>query len=306
MVDIAVLLGKRLKENHITIEFMSRIGELERLINQSIIIPEKIILTGGKRIGNNKFSEAGLAKDYLESDSVCNILKGKIVIDREARNTIENIENVLKELEEYKGDILLHIISTDYHIKRMEKIEELMPNTEILLTSLKKRGISYKCWASEYIYNSNKNPITKWCSELYLISDDLRIIETNLEAIASGKEKKLFSRVINNFPDYIDDFDVKLIKGLEYRNTQKGAIEKIIEIIDIIHPKLTNLRKYSDNLKKFTLDTELQNKNETDEIKKIYIPFHDEIESISISVDPDEPAPFYNKKQDKINLSMKI
>lgn len=90
------------------------------LYNKGLI--KKIILTGG--IGyfssNQKDKEAYLLAKYLKENGV---LKEDLIIEDKSKNTLQNVENILKVCPSIK-DKKVVIITSDFHMKRCKLLME--------------------------------------------------------------------------------------------------------------------------------------------------------------------------------------
>ena len=290
--EIFVVFGKELKNDRITFEYKDRIdclidnlGMMGYLSDTENIMPNgsRILFTGGQKT-NNIFTEARLGQSYFETKLMNNgLVSPTIELDLEAKNTIENIENILKILKN-EENCFLYLISTDYHIKRLERIHRLLPKNVSLLAKIDSHGIKYSPLSCLYRYSSHNDEIKRWQAQLYLDSENFKIMESNLISIVNGKVNELSIPVVDYFHE-----NLKKIK--ETFGTMLGSKrprnDKVDEIIDIVYPLLSELSYFYIDLIKFT--NKSNNTKKPNEWKLRCDNFNKNLREIIVEVDPDEP-----------------
>lgn len=293
--EIFVVFGKELKDDRITFEYKDRIDCMIRhfyfmgyLSNEKNMMPEgsKILFTGGQKIDGN-FTEARLGHSYFETK----LSKKKIILpddiielDRNAKNTAENIGNVLKMLDN-NYEILLYLISTDYHIDRLEKIDKLFSANGGLISKIKKiNKLNYEFLRSRYRYLSDDDEIKRWQAQLYLDAENFKIMESNLVSIVHEEINGLLKPVVDYFPKNLDKIGETLGKMLRAEKTQS---DKVDEVLEKVFPCLSELRNFYIDILNFI--NKSSNTKNSKEWEGKYVVFKKTLREIIVTVDPDEP-----------------
>lgn len=109
--DVAIVLGAAASDNGVSEVYKQRLNHVAELYQKGDV--NKIIVTGGKGKGN-RFTDAYMAKQYLES---MRITTDSILEEDKSRITQENLENAKKIMDEngYKSAL---IVSDPLHMKR--------------------------------------------------------------------------------------------------------------------------------------------------------------------------------------------
>ena len=208
--EIFVVLGKELKDDRITLEYKDRIDCLIENLKKMDYLSNtekqdvkwlSVLFSGGQKIIGH-FTEARQGQDYFETKlNNDGLVLPTIDVDLEAKNTPQNIENILKKLDK-ESKIFLYLISTDYHIQRLKDIRRLLPKNRSLLAKIDRINeesqqiVYYDFLSCRYRYSSHDDEIKKWQAQLYLDSNNFKIMESNLVSIING-ESTLSECVIN-------------------------------------------------------------------------------------------------------------
>lgn len=109
--DVAIVLGAAASDNGVSEVYKQRLNHVAELYQKGDV--NKIIVTGGKGKGN-RFTDAYMAKQYLES---MRITTDSILEEDKSRITQENLENAKKIMDEngYKSAL---IVSDPLHMER--------------------------------------------------------------------------------------------------------------------------------------------------------------------------------------------
>jgi len=196
------VLGKRIIEGKISEEYASRIKRLEEHLQ--VLNPDLVIFSGGKN-GDNAHSEAEAGYRHF---TLLNpgFPAEKVYCEEESKNSKENFKNILSYLSNLpavrKGNfglenIELDVVSQDYHIRRIKKVEKFFPKVS-LLNPLKRKKLRYRFLEVPCPYIDSKNETEKWQAGLYFEFDDMTLTEVNLEGIMQEKESRLKGAVIKN------------------------------------------------------------------------------------------------------------
>ncbi|MEK6914821.1 MAG: ElyC/SanA/YdcF family protein [Nanoarchaeota archaeon] len=293
--EIFVVFGKELKNDSITFEYKDRIDRMidhfnmmGYLSNEKNMMPEnsKILFTGGQKINGN-FTEARLGHSYFETK----LSKGGIILPKEiieldidAKNTMENIENVLEMLDK-NSEIFLHLISTDYHIDRLENGDRLLCKNGSLISKIRKiNGLSYGFLRSRYRYLSDDDEIKRWQAQLYLDSENFKIMESNLISIVNGEITELLKPVVDCFPKNLDKIGETFRIMIGSKNTKN---DKVDEVIDKVYPILSILRNFHTDIIDFV--NKSNGAKRINEWENKYNIFKETLRELILTVDPDEP-----------------
>lgn len=114
--DVLLILGYKCVENQIHPLLEERLKVAIDLL-QSFPY-KKVIVTGGKVVSNT--SEAEIMRDYLTDNG---ILKDRIILEMEAKDTIENILNCKKIIKNY-GLTTCTVVSNSFHLRRIGYIAD--------------------------------------------------------------------------------------------------------------------------------------------------------------------------------------
>jgi uncharacterized SAM-binding protein YcdF (DUF218 family) len=114
--DVLVILGYKCVENKIHPLLEERLRVAIELL-QSFPY-KKVIVTGGKVVSNT--SEAEIMRNYLIDNGIS---KERIILETEARDTIENILNCKKIIKSY-GLNTCTVISNSFHLRRIMYIAD--------------------------------------------------------------------------------------------------------------------------------------------------------------------------------------
>ena len=112
--DTLIVLGFQCEDDRIHPLLQERLDTALKLLRSHDF--RKIILTGGAVA--SKTTEADIMKQYLLRNGV---EESKILLDREARDTIENIRNCKAIMERYRLRTCL-IVSNAFHMRRIRYI----------------------------------------------------------------------------------------------------------------------------------------------------------------------------------------
>jgi hypothetical protein len=172
---VYALLGKRLVNNEITKELESRIDFLVQHLSR--YSPDLVIFTGGSNQGYVPESEK--AKEYFLKK--IQFPAYKVACDYNSKNTGGNIKAIAEIIQHNNPrNVSLEIFTSDYHQKRLLKVDERMYG-ECLLRDL--HGIKYEIKGAPYPYPASENSLKGISTRLYLAADGFILMKLNLEGI---------------------------------------------------------------------------------------------------------------------------
>ena len=122
--DVIVVLGYKLgKNNRMSPILRNRLEKCIKYYKNG----NKIILCGGKLSESSK-SEAEVMKDWLIKN---NISKDDIILEKKSKDTIENIGN-LKKILNNKNIKSINLITSNWHMKRTKLIvNKILPKVKV-------------------------------------------------------------------------------------------------------------------------------------------------------------------------------
>lgn len=194
--NIVIVLGKRLNQNSLTAEGMSRIDYLVKHLDCCVNDQSVIAFCGGITSGQVR-SEAEAMYDYfkrLESKQTIPFAFTDVLLEKDSTNTVENIQNVAKEL--VKSGVLtvgekakITFVSNDYHLKRIFEIQHLMDEQGllgVLLQRCKELGVELDISYQLSDHLCVPYPHTSVQGEFFLLMDVLTTYRVYLEGVVSG------------------------------------------------------------------------------------------------------------------------
>ncbi len=107
--DFIWVLGRQLKDNHISSRFQQRLDRAATLKR-----PGQVIMILGGRTGTNTLSEAAAGKAYLVAQG---IPENEIGVEDKSRHTLENLRNARSRMAETDTGRIL-VITNRYHLAR--------------------------------------------------------------------------------------------------------------------------------------------------------------------------------------------
>lgn len=139
-------------KNHVKLSFDGKMRAIATGEMYKEGLFEKLIISGGKTFGEELPSEAQIIADYLIKHF--EISEEAIIREEASINTMENIKNIEKVLEDRKINGKLAVITSAYHIERLQKIlenEGLEANAITAEEMLLKRSGHYKPLLEKYL-----------------------------------------------------------------------------------------------------------------------------------------------------------
>jgi len=135
--EAIVVLGYGQKEKQIDEILKNRLEKALEIFQENK--EAKIILSGGKVLSKD-FSEAEIMAEFLKERGVP---ETSIILEDKSRNTFENLIN-LKEIIKEKGFQKVALITSDYHLKRVEMIAKNINLKIFGFPSFSKKDIKFR------------------------------------------------------------------------------------------------------------------------------------------------------------------
>ena len=279
IIHLLIVLGKRLNENKLTNEGISRVdalveylaGPLAEESNQQTAVA----FCGGVTQGQT-LSEADVMHEYfrkVENQREYPFPIGAVLLEQHSTNTVENIQNLASEMIESglftRGQsVKVTFVSNDYHLQRIFEIQSLMDEQGLLKVLVEKcsaLGVELQIDPQREAHVAVPYPHQTEQGQLFLLMDALTTYRVYLEGVSVGAFKRDLDSVRRE-PERLSleallaakelvgrssHFDIveSLLPVLEtcIQNTPVGIdIEKVREYLALLDTNLTLLNRYLD------------------------------------------------------------
>ncbi|MEZ9891022.1 YdcF family protein [Vibrio lentus] len=275
MNHLLIVLGKRLNENKLTDEGISRVDALVEYLMVEANQQTAVAFCGGVTQGQNT-SEADAMHQYfreLESQREAPFMLGAILLEQLSTNTVENIENLASEmiasgLFTRGQSVKVTFVSNDYHLQRIFEIQSLMDEQgllKVLVDRCSALGVDLQIDRQLEAHVAVQYPHQGPQGQLFLLMDVLTTYRVYLEGVVAGsfdrdlesvrqEPERLSIEALVKARGWIESsprFDIvnTLIPVLErcILQTPVGSdIEKAREYLALLDTNLTFLNRYLD------------------------------------------------------------
>ncbi|CAM9774898.1 unnamed protein product [Chrysoparadoxa australica] len=200
--QIAVLLGKHLVRDQVTLEYASRIRRLVQCIKNNVLKPNLVCFTGG-RVGSNTIGDAAAGFVFfrqLSEHQEVDISEMSFFVEQESTCTKEAMKNVALEVLRLKGEeetktesdfsrrkLAITLISNEYHLSRISDVQRLSPRRS-MLAPVVNIGASWALEYATYPYTFSNEEETYFRAKLYILMEELVPLLVNLQGLAEKKE----------------------------------------------------------------------------------------------------------------------
>ncbi|WP_414932966.1 YdcF family protein [Vibrio europaeus] len=267
IINVVLVLGKRLFNNALTLEGRTRVEALTTALESLQLEQSAIIFCGGATDGQTQ-TEARAMFDYFQ---LCyeDELPPHIILEDTSTNTIENIQNaadklIASQLCKSGQEVSVQFVSNDYHLKRIFEIQTLM-NEQGLLRTLKNRcaesGLKLDIPMSLDAHVSVPYPHINLLGQIFLSLDEITTYRVYLEGVKSETFSRSLEQVRHQ-PYQIAMTAIQKLKQLlsKYNEVKtlaliENAVEKtspsatpleVVEQLRILDQCLTNLNRQYD------------------------------------------------------------
>ncbi|MEZ9159770.1 YdcF family protein [Vibrio lentus] len=272
---LLIVLGKRLNENKLTDEGISRVDALVEYLMVGANQQTAVAFCGGVTQGQNT-SEADAMHQYfrkLESQREAPFMLGAILLEQLSTNTVENIQNLASEmiasgLFTRGQSVKVTFVSNDYHLQRIFEIQSLMDEQgllKVLVDRCSALGVDLQIDRQLEAHVAVPYPHQGPQGQLFLLMDVLTTYRVYLEGVVAGsferdlesvrqEPERLSIGALVKARGWIESsprFDIvnTLIPVLErcILQTPVGSdIEKAREYLALLDTNLTFLNRYLD------------------------------------------------------------
>ncbi|CDT84548.1 YdcF family protein [Vibrio coralliirubri] len=276
---LLIVLGKRLNENKLTDEGISRVDALVEYLAEPLVEESNqqtaVAFCGGVTKGQT-LSEADAMHQYfrkLEHQREHPFSLGAILLEQHSTNTVENIQNLASEMIKSglftRGQsVQVTFVSNDYHLQRIFEIQSLMDEQGLLKVLVEKcfaLGVELQIDRRLDAHVAVPYPHQSAQGQLFLLMDVLTTYRVYLEGVCAGAFKRDLDSVrreperqsleaLITAKDLVgrsSDFDIvkSLLPALErcIQKTSVGTdVKKVREYLALLDTNLTLLNRYLD------------------------------------------------------------
>lgn len=193
---VAVVFGKHLIRDQVTVEYAKRVVTLVKQIASAALDPHVICFTGGKGLHNeNSITEAAagyaLFRNLCEEANI-DVSRFQFILEDTSRNTKGNLRNVIDELRARSGADAVSachftLVSSDYHLIRIQEVHRLSPRQSILFP-LEVSNATWNCIFAAYPFCVSRDPATAFLGRAVVLANDLGIVLVNLNGALDDRE----------------------------------------------------------------------------------------------------------------------
>lgn len=253
-LSVCVLLGKALHHGKITEELRGRIAHLVQLLDTTCF--DMIAFCGGGQPSEARAAYAEFqiqqSADTLAASAEKSPHHFEVFLDESSTNTIENVDAVVEYVRKCHGERSLGItlLSTDYHIQRLETVDALAPQTSLLRSLKMLPGGPLKMCGGPYCYDFRASPRVRWLAAVYRNNDMLNVPRVSIEGIINrdgqliGDLSHLSKDVLKCFMDTIavlKNLSLQAPSACEQENSDLG---EYLVLLDSCHQRLNSILAY--------------------------------------------------------------
>ncbi|EDK29999.1 hypothetical protein VSWAT3_26201 [Vibrionales bacterium SWAT-3] len=243
--NLLIVLGKRLNENELTEEGISRVDALVKYLAESLSIESHsytaVAFCGGVTKGQS-ISEADAMHRYfreLESLREVPFTLGAILLDQLSTNTVENIQNLAAEMIKSglftRGQsVKITFVSNDYHLQRIFEIQQLMDEQGLLKVLIEKcsaLGLELQIDRKLEAHVAVPYPHQTTQGQLFLLMDVLTTYRVYLEGACAGAFKRDL-KMVRAEPERLSLEALAKAKGSVGSSPQFSIVESLLPVLE--------------------------------------------------------------------------
>ncbi|MCX2758005.1 YdcF family protein [Vibrio sp. Sgm 22] len=242
---LLIVLGKRLNENKLTDEGISRVDALVRYLAEPLVEESNqqtaVAFCGGVTKGQT-LSEADAMHQYfrmLEKQREHPFSLGAILLEQHSTNTVENIQNLASEMIKSglftRGQsVQVTFVSNDYHLQRIFEIQSLMDEQGLLKVLIEKcsaLGVELQIYRRLDAHVAVPYPHQTTQGQLFLLMDVLTTYRVYLEGVDAGAFKRDLD-MVRKKPERLSVEALAKAKGLVGRSSLFGIVESLLPVLE--------------------------------------------------------------------------
>lgn len=194
--NLLIVLGKRLHQNTLTLEGVSRVEALAEIVKHQDLSSTIVAFCGGITAGQSR-SEAAAMLEYFQRLVTEDVIQrvGAILVEDASTNTVENIQLLAKELTESglvpagSPPIQITLLSNDYHLYRVFTVQRLLDQQGLLkylVQCCEQAGL-----AIQLSYDPNQHVFVPYPHQtsrgrIFVLLDRLTIYRVYLQGVVAG------------------------------------------------------------------------------------------------------------------------
>ncbi|CAH7176461.1 conserved hypothetical protein [Vibrio chagasii] len=202
--NLLIVLGKRLNENELTEEGISRVDALVKYLAEFLNAERRsstaVAFCGGVTKGQSVSEADAMHRYFRELESLREVpfTLGAILLEQHSTNTVENIQNLAAEMIESglftRGQgVKITFVSNDYHLQRIFEIQTLMDEQGLLKVLVEKcsaLGVELQIDRKLEAHVAVPYPHQTTQGQLFLLMDVLTTYRVYLEGVCAGAFKR--------------------------------------------------------------------------------------------------------------------
>lgn len=247
IMNVVVVLGKRLVNNTLTQEGHRRVEALTECLAEMDLQHTAVIFCGGVSEGQLQ-TEARAMFDYFKRHyPYKRAFPQHVLLEDQSTNTIENMVNAGKTLIDSElcrsgQAVKVQLVSTDYHLKRIFEIQSLMDEQgllRLLENQCLKTGLELQIERSIDAHYPAVYPYQNVLAQVFLLLDQLTTYRVYLEGVIVGVFKRPLTQVRKR-PYQIARNALGELDKIELDCESKMAVKVMAEAVEATTPQLAD------------------------------------------------------------------
>ncbi|WP_210473607.1 YdcF family protein [Vibrio crassostreae] len=242
---LLIVLGKRLNENKLTDEGISRVdalvGYLAELLVEESNQQMAVAFCGGVTKGQTLSEADAMYQYFRELEAQCEhpFNLGAILLEQFSTNTVENIQNLASEMIKSglftRGQsVKVTFISNDYHLQRIFEIQALMDEQGLLKVLIEKcsaLGVELQIDRKLESHVAVPYPHQTTQGQLFLLMDVLTTYRVYLEGVSVGAFQRDLD-IVREEPQRLSVEAVVKAKELVRHSSLFGIVESLLPVLE--------------------------------------------------------------------------
>jgi hypothetical protein len=204
--NLLIVLGKRLNQDTLTLEGVSRIEALADIVKHQDMSTTIVAFCGGITEGQSRSEAAAMLEHFQGLVTEIDIQGiGAILVEDASTNTVENIQLLAKELTESgivppgSRPIDVTLLSNDYHLYRVFTVQRLLDQQGLLkylIQCCQQAGLAIKLSYDPHQHVFVPYPHKEAQGELFVLFDRLTIYRVYLQGAVAGVFSEPLSELV--------------------------------------------------------------------------------------------------------------
>ena len=243
--NLLIVLGKRLNENELTEEGISRVDALVKYLVESLNLESHsstaVAFCGGVTKGQSASEADAMHRYFRELESLREVpfSLGAILLEQHSINTVENIQNLAAEMIKSglftRGQsVKVTFVSNDYHLQRIFEIQQLMDEQGLLKVLVEKclaLGVELQIDRKLDAHVAAPYPHQTAQGNLFLLMDALTTYRVYLEGVCVGAFKRDL-KVVRAEPERLSLEALEKAKGSVGSLPHFSIVESLLPVLE--------------------------------------------------------------------------